>query len=80
MIAVVNVTMSFSENVVVTETSYQLLEVLSFCDREKAYSMLSSIRTLQFNIAIFFQGSKGIEGGVGGGGLGNFFDYQGGGS
>ena len=68
MIAVVNVTMSFSENVVVTETSYQLLEVLSFCDREKAYSMLSSIRTLQFNIAIFFQGSKGIEGGVGGGG------------
>ena len=65
MIAVVNVTMSFSEKL----SSYQLLEVLSFCDREKAYSMLSSIRTLQFNIAIFFQGSKGIEGGGEGGWL-----------
>ena len=27
---------SFSENVVVAETSYQMLEVLSFCDRDKA--------------------------------------------
>ena len=36
MIAVVSVTMSFRENVVVTKTSYQQLEVLSFCDREKA--------------------------------------------
>ena len=27
---------SFSENVVVAETSYQLLQVLSFCDRERA--------------------------------------------
>ena len=27
-------TMSFSENVEVAETSYQMLEVLSFCDRE----------------------------------------------
>ena len=29
-------TPSFSENVVVAETSYQMLEVLSFCDRERA--------------------------------------------
>ena len=28
-------TMSFSENVEVAETSYQMLEVLSFCDRER---------------------------------------------
>ena len=26
----------FSENVLVAETSYQMLEVLSFCDRERA--------------------------------------------
>ena len=29
-------TTSFSENVVMAETSYQMLEVLSFCDRERA--------------------------------------------
>ena len=29
-------TTSFSENVVVAKTSYQLLQVLSFCDRESA--------------------------------------------
>ena len=29
-------TKNFSENVVVAETSYQMLEVLSFCDRKKA--------------------------------------------
>ena len=29
-------TSSFSENVIVAETSYQMLEVLSFCDRERA--------------------------------------------
>ena len=29
-------TTGFSQNVVVMETSYQILEVLSFCDREKA--------------------------------------------
>ena len=28
-------TTSFSENVEVAETSYQMLEVLSFCDRER---------------------------------------------
>ena len=27
--------MSFSENVEVAKTSYQMLEVLSFCDRER---------------------------------------------
>ena len=27
---------SFSKNVVVAETSYQMLQVLSFCDRERA--------------------------------------------
>ena len=29
-------TSSFSENVIVAETSYQMLEVLPFCDRERA--------------------------------------------
>ena len=29
-------TMSFSENVVLAKTSYQILEVLSFCNRERA--------------------------------------------
>ena len=29
-------TTSFSENVVVAETSYQMLKVLSFCDRDRA--------------------------------------------
>ena len=29
-------TTSFSENVVVAETSYQMLQALSFCDRERA--------------------------------------------
>ena len=29
-------TISFSENVAVVETSYQMLKVLSFCDRERA--------------------------------------------
>ena len=29
-------TTSFSKNVDVAETSYQMLEVLSFCDRERA--------------------------------------------
>ena len=30
--------MSFSENVVVTETSFKVLEILSFCGREMAYA------------------------------------------
>jgi len=29
-------TTSFSENVVVAKTRYQMLDVLSFCDRERA--------------------------------------------
>ena len=29
-------TTSFTENVVMAEMSYQMLEVLSFCDRERA--------------------------------------------
>ena len=29
-------TTSFSENVIMAETSYQMLKVLSFCDRERA--------------------------------------------
>ena len=32
---VVESTTSFGENVVVAETSYQVLEVLAFCDRER---------------------------------------------
>ena len=36
VVAVVNnYTMSFSENVKVAETSYQMLEVLSLCDRQR---------------------------------------------
>ena len=35
MIAVVNSTTGFSENVVVAETSYQVLEALSLCDLER---------------------------------------------
>ena len=31
-------TASFSENVVVTETSFKVLEILSFCGREMAYA------------------------------------------
>ena len=41
-------TMSFSENVVVAETSYQMLEVLSFCDRERAYVPSIKITVLTF--------------------------------
>ena len=29
-------TTSFSENVIMAETSYEMLKVLSFCDRERA--------------------------------------------
>ena len=35
-------TTSFSENVEVTETKYQMLKVLSFCDRQKNSANFSS--------------------------------------
>ena len=39
---------SFSENVVVAETSYQMLEILSFCDRERTQSPSIKITVLTF--------------------------------
>ena len=51
MIAVVILgrsTTSFGANVVVAETSYQLLQVLSLCDRERAKPPLIKITVLTF--------------------------------
>ena len=39
-------TTSFSENVVVAKTSYQMLEILSFSDRGRAQSPSTGIRRL----------------------------------
>ena len=39
-------TTSFSENVVVAKRSYQMLEVLSFCDRERALPLSTKITKL----------------------------------
>ena len=39
-------TTSFSENVVVAETTYQILEVLSFCDQERAQPLSINITEL----------------------------------
>jgi len=41
---------SFSENVVVAETSYQMLEVLPFCGREGAYPPSIKINVLTFMV------------------------------
>ena len=43
-------TTSFSENVEVAETRYQMLEVLSFCDREGAKPPSLKITVLTFQI------------------------------
>ena len=40
--------MSFSENVVVAETSYQMLEIISFCKRERAKPPSIRITVLTF--------------------------------
>ena len=41
-------TTSFSENVVVAETSYQMLEALSFCDRERVLPSSIKMTVLTF--------------------------------
>ena len=41
-------TTSFSENVEVAETSYQMLEVLSFCDRERVQPPSLKVTVLTF--------------------------------
>ena len=41
-------TTSFSENVVVAETSYQMLDVLAFCNRERAQPPSITITVLTF--------------------------------
>ena len=41
-------TTSFSENVIVTKTSYQMLGILSFSDRERASSPSTDISVLTF--------------------------------
>ena len=51
MIAVVILgcsTTSFSNNVVVAETSHQLLQVLSFCDQERVKPPLIKITVVAF--------------------------------
>ena len=41
-------TTSFRENVVAAETSYQMLEVLPFCDRERVYPPSLKVTVLNF--------------------------------
>ena len=41
-------TTSFSENMVVAKTSCQILGILSFCDRERAFSLNGNKRTIIF--------------------------------
>ena len=43
-------TVSFSENDVVAGTSYEVLEVLSFCDRERAKPSPKKITSLLFKV------------------------------
>ena len=46
VVAVVSCTASFSENVVVAQTSYQMLGILSFSDRERASPPSTEISVL----------------------------------
>ena len=48
MVAVVTLLSGFSENVVVAGTSYELLEVLAFCNRERAQPPSITITVLTF--------------------------------
>ena len=48
MITVVIPTTSFSENVVVAEASYEMLEVVSFCNQERAYRPSIKLTVLTF--------------------------------
>ena len=41
-------TTSFSENVIMAETSYQMLKVLSFCDQERAKPPSEKVSVLTF--------------------------------
>ena len=43
-------TTSFNKNVVVAEKSYQMLEVLSFCDQERDYPPLIKKTVLTFQV------------------------------
>ena len=56
--AVILICTGFSaENVVVAETSYQMLEVLSFCDQERILPPSTEMIVLTFLIAKMAQGS-----------------------
>ena len=46
MVAVVSLNTGFSKNVVVAKTSYQMLEILSFSDRERALPLSTEISVL----------------------------------
>jgi len=42
-------TTCFNENIVVAETSYEMLKVLSFCERDKAYTYVNNNNRLNFS-------------------------------
>ena len=50
-------TTSFNENVVVGKTSYQMLEVLSFCNRERAYRPSIKLTVLTFLVNQKYSGA-----------------------
>ena len=43
-------TKNFSENIVEAKTSYPVLEILSFSDRERAYPPFSEKSTMKFSV------------------------------
>lgn len=48
-----------SQNVVVVETSYELLEILSFCYRERAWtSLIKKISVITFPGCICFENTR----------------------
>ena len=48
-----------SQNVVVVETSYELLEILSFCYRERAWiSLIKKISVITFPGCICFESAR----------------------
>ena len=48
-----------SQNVVVVETSYELLEILSFCYRERAWtSLIKKISVITFPGCICFENAR----------------------
>ena len=67
LITVVIPTTSFSENVVVAEASYEMLEVVSFCNQEGAYrpsiklTVLTFLMNQKYNEAfrgVFFENTR----------------------